>query len=86
MGNTERVSRPGTPRVQFSFMMVVVIKNLPAKARNRRDVGGILGWEDPLEMGMTNHSNILPVESLGQRSLAGYSPWGHKESDTTEVT
>ena len=22
----------------------------------------------------------------GQRSLAGYSPWGHKESDTTEVT
>jgi len=23
-------------------------------------------------------------KSLGQRSLAGYSPWGHKESDTTE--
>ena len=23
-------------------------------------------------------------ESQGQRSLAGYSPWGHKESDTTE--
>ena len=22
----------------------------------------------------------------GQRSLAGYSPWGHKESDMTEVT
>ena len=22
----------------------------------------------------------------GQRSLAGYSPWGHKESDTTEAT
>ena len=22
----------------------------------------------------------------GQRSLAGYSPWGHKESDTTEHT
>ena len=29
---------------------------------------------------------FLPEESLGQRSLAGYSPWGHKESDTTEVT
>ena len=26
----------------------------------------------------------LPGESHGQRSLAGYSPWGHKESDTTE--
>ena len=24
--------------------------------------------------------------SRGQRSLAGYSPWGHKESDRTEAT
>ena len=27
---------------------------------------------------------FLPEESHGQRSLAGYGPWGHKESDTTE--
>ena len=27
---------------------------------------------------------FLPGESHRQRSLAGYSPWGHKESDTTE--
>ena len=27
---------------------------------------------------------ILPGESHGQRSLGGYSPWGHKESDVTE--
>ena len=26
----------------------------------------------------------LPGKSHRQRSLAGYSPWGHKESDTTE--
>ena len=26
----------------------------------------------------------LPGKSHGQRSLVGYSPWGHKESDTTE--
>ena len=26
-----------------------------------------------------------PGESHGQRSLAGYSPWGHKESDTTDA-
>ena len=26
----------------------------------------------------------FPGESHGQRSLAGYSPWGSKESDTTE--
>ena len=27
---------------------------------------------------------FLPGESQGQRSLEGYSPWGHKESDMTE--
>ena len=27
---------------------------------------------------------FLPGESHGQRSLAGYSPWGHKELDMTE--
>jgi len=27
---------------------------------------------------------ILPEKSHRQRSLAGYSPWGHKESDMTE--
>ena len=26
---------------------------------------------------------LLPGESHGQRSLVGYSPWGHKESDKT---
>ena len=29
---------------------------------------------------------FLPGESCGQRSVAGYSPWGHTESDTTERT
>ena len=27
---------------------------------------------------------FLPGESLGQRSLVGYSPWGRRELDTTE--
>ena len=29
---------------------------------------------------------FLPGESHGQRSLAGYSPWDHQESDRTETT
>ena len=29
---------------------------------------------------------FLPGESHGQRSLVGYSPWGRKDLDTTEVT
>ena len=42
-----------------------------------------LGW-DPLEKEMTIHPVLLPGKSHGQRSLVGYSPWGRKESDTTE--
>ena len=43
-----------------------------------------LAQEDPLEEGMATHSIFLPGESHGQRNLAGYSPWGHKELDTIE--
>ena len=53
-------------------------KNLPAMQVQS------LGQEDPLEEGMAIHSSVLPEESHGQRSLAGYSPLGHKESDMTE--
>ena len=45
-----------------------------------------LGWEDPLEKSMGTTPPFLPGELHGQRSLVGYSPWGHKESDMTEVT
>ena len=43
-----------------------------------------LGREDPLEKEMATHCSILPGEFHGQMSLVGYSPWGHKESGTTE--
>ena len=43
-----------------------------------------LGCEDALEKEMATHASILAWEIHGQRSLAGYSPWGRKESDTTE--
>ena len=42
-----------------------------------------LGQEDPLEKEMATHPVFLPGESHGLRRLAGYSPWGHKESGTT---
>ena len=35
--------------------MVLVVKNPPANAGDVRDVGSILGWEDPLEEGMVTH-------------------------------
>ena len=44
-----------------------------------------LGWEDPLEEGMAIPLQYSCLENPhGQKRLAGYSSWGHKESDTTE--
>ena len=58
-----------------------MVKNPSAKQEMRAP---FLGRADPLEEGMATHAVFLPVESPGQRSLAGYRPWGYKESDTTE--
>ena len=43
-----------------------------------------LGGEDPLEKGMQPTQVFLPGKFHGQRSLVGYSPWGHEESDITK--
>jgi len=50
-----------------------MMKNLPAQ---RETWVQSLGQEDLLEKGMATHPESLPVEFHGQRSLAGYSPWG----------
>ena len=61
--------------------MAQTVKHLPAM---RETWVQSLGQEDPLEKGMATHSSILAWRSLGQRSLAGYSPWGRKMLDMTE--
>ena len=43
-----------------------------------------LSWEDPLEKGMATHSSILAWRIPWIGEPVGYSPWGRKESDTTE--
>ena len=43
-----------------------------------------LGWEDLLEKEMAPHSSILAWKIPWTKEPAGYSPWGHKELDTTE--
>ena len=58
-----------------------MVKNLPAMQETQL---WFLGQEDPLEKGMAIHKRFLPGEFHGQRSVAGYSPWGCKESDMTE--
>ena len=65
----------------MGFPIAQMIKNLPVMQEIRVR---FLGQEDTLEKGMAPCPVLLPGESHGQRSLAGYSPRGHKGSDTTE--
>ena len=69
------------PKARAS-QVALVVENPLANAEDVRDVGSILGWEDPLEEGMATHSNVfLPGESHGRRSLVGY----RVESDTLKT-
>ena len=43
-----------------------------------------LGQEDSLEEEMATHSSIFAWKIHRDRSLAGYSPWHHKESNATD--
>ena len=57
------------------------VKRLPAMQETQVR---FLGREDPLEKEMAIHPSIDAGKSQRSRSLVGYSPWGRKESDTTE--
>ena len=66
-------------------------KNFPGSsdskvsAYNAGDPGSIPGSGRSLGEGQGQPTPILlPGKSHGLRSLVGYSPWGHKESETTE--
>ena len=62
-----------------------VVKSLPANAGDARDMGLIPGSGRSPGGGKWQPTPVfLSGISHRQRSLAGYSPWGRKESDTTE--
>ena len=61
-----------------------MVKNPPANAGDIRHMGSIPGSERSPGGGNSNPLQYSCLESPhGQRSLAGYSPWSRKESDTT---
>ena len=54
-------------------------------ACNVGDLGSVPGLGRSFGGGHGNPLQYSCLENLhGQRGLMGYSPWGHKESDTTE--
>ena len=57
------------------------MKNPPAMQETRVRS---LGWEDPLEEGMTTYSSLLAWRIPWTEDPGGYSPGDHKVWDTTE--
>ena len=66
-----------------SFLyMAQMINNLPVI---QEIWVGTLGWEDTLEKEKAPHSSILAWRIPWTKEPGGlYSPWGSKETDTTE--
>ena len=58
-----------------------MVKNLPGMWETW--VGSLVG-KIPWRRTWQPTPVFLPGESHGQRSLVGYSPWGHQDSDMTE--
>ena len=72
--------------VMQASQVALVVKNPPANAGDTRL--GFIPWvrKNPWRRALQPIPVFLPGESHGQRKLAGYSPWGRKESDMTEAT
>ena len=66
--------------------VALLVKKPSPSAGDIRDAGSIPGPGISSGGGHGNSLVFLPGQSHGQRNLVGYSPQGHKESDTTEVT
>ena len=60
------------------------VKNLPTLQETQEMWVQSLGREDPQRRKWQLTPVFLPGKSHGKRNMAGYSPWGCKESDTTE--
>ena len=65
----------------MGFPIAQMVKNLPVMQETQVR---FLGQEDPLEKGMATHSSTLAWRIPWTKKPAGYSPRGHKGSDTTE--
>ena len=78
---TERLSTHMQTRDSRASLAAQTVKNLPAVRRPEFNpwVGKV-----PWRRAWQPSPVFLPGEVHGQRSLAGYSPWGCKESDRTE--
>ena len=90
-GDPNSIPRPGrSPEegigypLQYSWASLV-FQMVKESARNAGDLGSIAGWGRLPGGGDGNPFQYSCLENpYRQRSLAGCSPWGHKELDMTK--
>ena len=86
MNNWRKLKNLKQGRFEMGASLVALtVRNLPAMWESWV---WSLTWEDPLEEGMATHCSILvwriPVDRGAWGRGRGYSPWCHKELDSTE--
>ena len=65
----------------ITCLVAQMVKNLPAMQETQVRS---LGWKIPWRKKWQPTLELLPGEFHGQRSLVGYCPWIHKQSDMTD--
>ena len=74
-----------TNQLKIGLPRCTVVKNPPKNSEDIEDTSSIPGsGRSPREGNGSPHQYSCLEKSHGHRSLAGYSPWGHKELDTVE--
>ena len=81
LNTTEKLNWTELMHIFGAYLVAHMVKNLPALQETWvRSLVGKIPWKREWQPTPV----FLLGEVHGQRSLVGYSPWDHKESDTAE--
>ena len=91
MNDNARGQLPGSSSVRISLVPVIPTESTSLVTQTEKNLlamqeTGFDPWVGKIPWRTKRQPTpvFLPGESPGQRSLVGYSPCGHKKSDTTE--
>ena len=80
-GPSDRGGVGSGPHLPWTSLVAQMAKCLPTMQETQvQSLGLKISWRRKWQPTPV----FLPEKSHGRRSLVGYSPWGRKESDTTE--
>ena len=75
---SDRTERLNSKAPTWASQVALVVRNLLPTQETKETRVPSLGQKDPPEVGTATRSSVLAWRTHGQRSLAGYSPLGHR--------